>query len=254
MFNQIIEDSFNNTVRKHVIAFGSLFNSIYVQTVRSSGIEKTRVPLSYGPKEKFIQRIISESGITDQTHLQMSLPRMGFEMGGLQYDPSRRINKLKKIEKNTNGKKLVSYSESPYIYSFNLYIFTRSSEHNFQIIEQIVPFFTPDFTVTMNMNELFTKVDVPIVLSNTTINEEYEGEFDNRRSLISVMNFTMKGYIYSPIKENDQVLIEEVDINFYDGSVTPKLFLGDVGYTGDIADYITTGSTGSIKWSPGNTG
>ena len=92
MFNQIIEDSFNNTVRKHVIAFGSLFNSIYVQTVRSSGVEKTRVPLSYGPKEKFIQRIISESGITDQTHLQMSLPRMGFEMGGLQYDPSRRIN------------------------------------------------------------------------------------------------------------------------------------------------------------------
>lgn len=251
MFTQTLDNNFNNTIRKHVIAFGSLFNSIYVETVRSTGLEKTRVPLSYGPKEKFIQKIISESGITDTTHVQMSLPRMGFEMGGLQYDPTRRINKLKRIKKIINQETLSSYSESPYIYSFNLYIFTRSSEQNFQIVEQIVPFFTPDFTVTMNMNALFTKVDVPIILSNVTINEEYEGEFDNRRSLITIMNFAMKGYIYSPIRKDDTVLIDEVDINFYDSS---ELFVGDIGYTGDAADYIATGSTASIVFSPGGTG
>ena len=102
------------------------------------------------------------------------------------------------------------------------------------------------------MNNLFTKVDIPIILSNVTINEEYEGEFDNRRSLITVMNFAMKGYIYSLIKEDDTVLIDQVDINFFDGS--SGLFLMDVGYTGDTIDYRATGSTGSIVFSPGGTG
>lgn len=249
MFNQILDDTFNNTIRKHVIAFGSLFNSVFVQSTRSSGIEKTRVPLSYGPKEKFIQRIISESGISDATHIQMSLPRMGFEMGGLQYDPNRRINKLHTMEKVVNGVELISYSESPYLYSFNLYIFTRSSEQTFQIVEQIVPFFTPDFTVTMNMNELYTKVDVPIVLTNVVVNEEYEGAFDNRRSLVTVMNFTMKGYIYSTINETDPTLaIQEANINFFDDS---GITLGNIGYTGDVSNYIATGSTGSIMFNTG---
>lgn len=249
MFNQILEDTFNNTIRKHVIAFGSLFNSIFVQSTRSSGIEKTRVPLSYGPKEKFIQRIIAESGISDATHVQMSLPRMGFEMNGLQYDPARRINKLHTMEKTVGEVELTSYSESPYTYSFVLYIFTRSYEQTFQIVEQIVPFFTPDFTVTMNMNDLYTKVDVPIVLTNVVVNEDYEGTFDARRSLVTVMTFAMKGYIYSTINETDPSLaIQTSNINFFDDS---GITLGNLGYTGDASDFIATGSTGSIIFNTG---
>lgn len=246
MFTQILNNTFNNTIRKHVIAFGSLFNSVYVQTNRTGGIEKTRVPISYGPKEKFIQKIISESGINDQTHIQMHLPRMGFEINGLQYDPTRRINKLKKIKRVVDGEYLSSFSESPYLYSFSLYIFSRSAEHNLQIIEQIVPFFTPDFTVTMNMNELFTKVDVPIVLTNVQVNEDYEGTFDTRRSLVTVMNFNMKGYIYSTIDKTTTGIIEKVDIDFFENEIAGSNFITDVGYTGDIL-------TNSITWAPGNT-
>ncbi len=245
MFNQILDGNFNNTIRKHVIGFGSLFNSVYVQSTRSTGIEKTRVPLSYGPKEKFIQKIISESGITDTTHIQMSLPRMAFELNNLQYDPLRRLNKLQTIKKTIDEKTLSSYSESPYNFNFMLYIFSRSSEHNLQIIEQIVPYFTPDFTVTMNMSDLYPKVDIPIILTDTQINEEYEGTFDSRRSIVSVLSFIMKGYIYSPINTNTSNIIETVDVNLYEMSSLD--FITDIGYTGDI-------NTGSITWAPGNTG
>ena len=99
MFTQILDNSFNNTIRKHVIAFGSLFSTIYTQTQRSDTIEKRRVPISYGAKEKFIQKIISESGITDNAHIQMHLPRIAFELSSLQYDPTRRLNKLKQKRK-----------------------------------------------------------------------------------------------------------------------------------------------------------
>ena len=125
-------------------------------------------------------------------------------------------------------------------------MFSRSSDQNLQIIEQIVPFFTPDFTVTMNMNDFYTKVDIPIILTDVQVNEEYEGDFDNRRSIVSVISFTMKGYIYSPIKIRSSSIIETVDIDIFDGDVINNKFLTDIGYTGDSI-------TGSITWSPGNT-
>ena len=138
MFTQILDNSFNNTIRKHVIAFGSLFSTIYTQTQRSDIIEKRRVPISYGAKEKFIQKIISESGITDNVHIQMDLPRIGFELSSLQYDPTRRLNKLKQKRKLINEIETEAYSESPYNFQFSLYIFSRNSEQNLQIIEQII--------------------------------------------------------------------------------------------------------------------
>lgn len=239
MFNGILENNFNDTIRKHVIAFGSLFNNLYVRTVKETVTTKTRVPLSYGAKEKFIQKIISESGITDHTHIQMYLPRMGFELGALQYDPNRRINKLQKMKKTVNGTVMSSYSESPYLFTFNLFVFARSTEHNLQIIEQIVPFFTPEFTVTMNMNDIFTKVDVPIVLTNAQIGDDYEGDFDQRRSIVSQLNFTMKGYIYGPIKQ--PTVIEQGTVNFFEDTLDENL--GSIGYTGNA-------SSGYTTWTP----
>lgn len=245
MFTQILDDAFNNTIRKHVISFGSLFSSIYTQTQRSNNIEKRRVPISYGPKEKFIQKIISESGISDTTHIQMDLPRIGFELTSMQYDPTRRLNKLKQKRKLVNTTEMESYSESPYNFQFSLYIFSRNAEQNLQIIEQIVPYFTPDFTVTINMNDLYSKVDVPIILSDVNVNEEYEGDFDNRRSLISVMTFMMKGYIYSRIDKNPTGIIEKVDVNLFENVILDSNFITDIGYTGDII-------TRDITWAPEN--
>lgn len=245
MFVQILDNSFNNTIRKHVVAFGSLFSSVYTQIQRTNGMEKRRVPISYGAKEKFIQKIISESGITDNTHVQMDLPRMGFEISNLQYDPTRRLNKLKQKKKLVNTVEMEAYSESPYNFIFSLYVFSRSSEVNFQIIEQIIPYFSPDFTVTINMNDLYSKVDVPIVLTDVTVNEDYEGEFDNRRSIISILTFTMKGYIYSTINKNPTGIIETVDVNFFENEISTPNFITDIGYTGDSTIGIT-----STVWSP----
>jgi len=246
MFTQILDNNFDHTIRKHVYAFGSLFSSIYTQTVRNGTTEKRRVAVSYGAKEKFIQLLLEESGISDRTHIQMDLPRMGFELMNLAYDPTRRLNKLNKKTKIVNGKVLSVYSESPYNFLFNLYLFTRSSEHTLQIIEQILPYFTPDFTVTMNMNDLYTKVDVPIILTNTDVNIEYEGAFDSRRGIVSVLSFNMKGYIYSPISKSTSGIIERVDVNIYGGDdISLSTFLTDIGYTGDALLGIT-----SATWSP----
>ena len=239
MFTGILENNFRDNIRRHVIAFGSLFNNLYVKTVKETRTTTTRVPLSYGAKEKFIQKIISESGITDNTHVQIQLPRMGFEINGLQYDPNRRINKLQKITKSVNGKLLSTYSETPYNFNFNLYVFSRTNEHNLQIIEQVVPYFTPEFTVSMNMNDIFTKVDVPIVLTNVQIGDDYEGDFDQRRSIVSQMNFTMKGYIYGPITQ--PTIVEDATINFFEDTLDENL--GSIGYTGDFESQDTT-------WSP----
>jgi len=249
MFTQILDNSFNNTIRKHVVAFGSLFSTIYTQTQRSDTIEKRRVPISYGAKEKFIQKIISESGITDTTHIQMDLPRIGFELSSLQYDPTRRLNKLKQKRKLINQIETEAYSESPYNFQFSLYIFSRNSEQNLQIIEQIIPYFSPDFTVTINMNDLYPKVDIPIILTDTQVNEEYEGDFDNRRSIVSVLSFMMKGYVYSEINRNPTNIIETVDVNFFENAKSSSNFITDIGYTGDSNIGVS-----SITWSPGNTG
>lgn len=244
MFNQFLENGFDDIIKKHVIAFGSLFGSVYTMTERNGQTEKRRVPISFGPKEKFIQLIIEESGITDKTHIQMDLPRMGFELINIQYDPQRRLNKLKKKTKIINNIRNQAYSESPYNFTFALYVFSRSMQHNLQVIEQIVPYFTPDFTVTMNMNELYQRVDIPIILMDVDINEEYEGAFDQRRSIVSVLQFNMKGYIYSPIKRIGSAIIETSDINLYDG-LTGNQFILDIGYTGD-SDI----GPSSIVWSP----
>jgi len=244
MFNQILESGFDDIIKKHVIAFGSLFSSVYTMTERNGQTEKRRVPISFGAKEKFIQIIMNESGLTDKTHIQMDLPRMGFELINIQYDPGRRINKLQKKTKIINNVRKQAFSESPYNFTFALYVFSRSMQHNLQVIEQIVPYFTPDFTVTMNMNELYQRVDVPIVLMDIDINEDYEGSFDQRRSIVSVLQFNMKGYIYSPTKTNTTGVIETSDINLFDG-LTGNNFILDIGYTGD-ADI----GPSSIVWSP----
>jgi len=247
MFTQILDNQFNDSIRKHVIIFGSLFNSIYTKTERNGAIQKRRVPISYGPKEKFIRLIIEESGITDKTHIQADLPRIGFEIMNLQYDPSRRINRISEKRKIINGAKLRSYSEAPYNFTVALYCFSRNIEHNLQIVEQIVPYFAPDFTVSVNMTPLNTKVDIPIVLNDVAVNEEYDGSFDSRRALVSTLSFTMKSYIYSPIVTDNRPYIENIDINLHKDQFSD--FVSDLGFTGNS----TIGFT-SANFYQGNTG
>jgi hypothetical protein len=213
---------YNQTLRKLTLAFGGLFDEIYVQNRTSDGVaEKTNVPITYSGKEKFIRRLTEASSISNNVKIETMLPRLGFEITNLQYDPIRKINKLntksrsvKIDEQNTNTYQ--SYAEVPYNVQYGLYCFTRTIEDNLQIIEQILPYFSPEFIVTLNMNELDVNVDVPIVLNSTNLTETYEGDMSSRRMVVSTFSFTAKAYIYGRIKEGGSGIIKEVDINIFE--------------------------------------
>ena len=239
MFTQF----YNEALRKLVIGFGSLFNDIRVVRKNADGTTKEtiRIPLSYGPKEKFMRRIAEMSSITSTTRTEITLPRFGFDITGMSYDPARKINKLRvTANKTTDGSsKDFNYSEVPYNINFGLYAFSRNQDDNLQIIEQVLPYFTPEFIVTFKVNSINQKVDIPIILTGVSTVEDYEGEFDTRRSIITSFDFVAKSYVYGPIK-NSKIILQS-DVEFFGES--GKF---DLPVTGahDFAVGITGGFTG----------
>jgi hypothetical protein len=242
---------YNESVRKLVLAFGSLFNEIYLSKFDESNnvTEKVRVPITYGPKEKFLRKLREDNTITDNQHVQITLPRLGFDITTYLYDPTRKVNKLKNIAKQINGTEYSMWSEVPYNINFNLYLFTRNVTDTLQIVEQILPNFAPDFTVSLNMNPLSSKVDVPFVLNSVATNEDFEGDFSTRRLITSVFDFTAKTYVYGQIKQRTPVSIETSEVNFFDSflgsTASPSNFITDFGWTGNAA-------TGSVTMTDGS--
>ena len=242
---------YNESIRKLVLAFGSLFNEIYLSKFDESNtvIEKVRVPITYGPKEKFLRKLREDNTLTDNQHVQVTLPRLGFDITTYLYDPTRKVNKLKFIKKEINGTEYSMWSEVPYIINFNLYLFTRNVTDTLQIVEQILPNFAPDFTVSLNMNNLSSIVDVPIVLNSVATNEDFEGDFATRRLITSVFDFTAKTYVYGQIKERTPVAIETSEVNFFNSLIgstaAPSNFITDFGWTGNAA-------TGSVTMTDGS--
>jgi len=211
---------YHNSVRNLVVAFGSLFNDIEVDRKNADGTtkERVKVPIAYGPKEKFLRRITEPSSISDDIKTQITLPRLGFEITGMDYDPGRKRNTMNRYHVTsgvTAGQKLsYDYSEVPYNFTFQLSAMVRHMDDGLQITEQILPYFTPEFNVSLNFNSLHTKVDVPIILQSSTIVEDYEGDFDSRRSIQFDFSFLAKSYVYGPVKTSK--IIREVDIKFLD--------------------------------------
>tara|TARA_R100000152_G_C6717145_1_gene143723 strand:+ start:97 stop:849 length:753 start_codon:yes stop_codon:yes gene_type:complete len=207
---------YNEAIRKVVIGFGSLFNDIKIIRKNSDGStkESIRVPLSYGPKEKYIRRIQQMSSISDTTKVQITLPTMGFNITGIAYDPARKTNKLRQTKyQKSDGNVEYNYNETPYNISFGLYAFSRNMDDNLQIIEQIAPYFSPEFIVTVKQNNINSKVDIPIVLNGIDTVEEYEGDFDTRRNITTSFEFTAKTYVYSPVKTSSIILDSYADIH-----------------------------------------
>jgi hypothetical protein len=232
---------YNESIRKLVIGFGGLFNQIQVHKFNENGTvkEKVLVPISYGPKEKFVRRIRNMSSISEDVNkTQITLPHIGFDITAVIYDVDRVTNKLRKkqIKKNDNTGAFM-FNAVPYNFQFGLYVFTRYVEENLQIMEQILPYFTPNFNVTLNMNTVHPKVDVPITLNAVQMQEDYIGDFATRRSIISTFSFTAKSFVFGP--ETSFGPIEGVTVDLLDGftcgsSVSdPSLF--SVGITGDYA-------------------
>ena len=210
----------NESLRKLVVGFGNLFNDMYIGKYDKENnlIEKDRVPLTYGPKEKFIRRIKEVSTISDTTRTRITLPRMGFEMLGMSYDPTRKANKLRKTSGSTDsdGNAGYNYAEVPYLVNFGLYTFTRNIEENLQLVEQILPIFAPEFIISMNFTDINKKVNVPIILTSTGISEIYEGDFSETRSITTTFSFIAKTYIYG--NQKNTPMIETSNLNFFTGT------------------------------------
>jgi hypothetical protein len=231
---------YNKSIRYLTVAFGSLFNNIYVQRLNSSGTEteRIRVPLGYGPKQKWVRRLRERSSLSDTNEVEITLPRMSFEMTDASYSSDRKKNTLQKkiIAGSNNEKRSYNYTEVPYDFSFSLSILVKFMEDGLQIVEQILPYFTPEFTVTLNINDVNQAVDVPIVLNDMSVIEEYEGDFDARRLISFDLSFTAKSYVFGPAKTSG--IIHTVTSNFYDMN---KSLLFEGGRTG----YGLTGTTGA---------
>ncbi len=191
----------NNSIRKLVVAFGSLFNNIQLEQTDENGDARLfTVPLTYAAKEKFIKRLTEPSSISDKTRIEISLPRMSFELLQLAYDPVRKFNKTNRTLSTQTGANFASsYAEVPYNFAFGVNVYTRNLEENLQIMEQILPYFSPEFVVSLNMNTLYEDIDVPISIGNTTLTQEYEGDFSTRRFVVSTFQFIAKSYIYGKI-------------------------------------------------------
>lgn len=193
---------YHQLTRKAVILFGKLFDDItIIRKNNQTGKETQRflVPIIYAPKEKMVTRILSDPDLMKQ--LQIILPRMSFEITGISYDSTRKQNSLLRASKaNTTTRATSSYMGVPYDITFNLNIYTRNIDDGTHIVEQILPFFNPDFTVTTNMiPELGFLKDVPIILNSVSNDIEYEGNFDSVRYVYWTLTFTMKTYYYGPI-------------------------------------------------------
>ena len=210
---------YNEGLRKLTIAFGQLFNNIVLQNTSSTGAvtKRIRVPLAYAPKEKFIVRLEQQANLQQDREVAITLPRLGFEITGLAYDASRKINKMQKMRRvktSEDGKKLnFNHAPVPYNISFSLYSFTATAENGLQIVEQILPFFQPEYTVTMNViPELNIKRDIPIILNNVNYEDTYNGEFTQRRAVIYTLNFTAKTYLYGPMTNQGVIKTVQTDL------------------------------------------
>jgi len=215
---------YNQGFRKLIIAFGQIFNNVVIQRTNSSGgvTARIKVPLAYAPKEKFLVRLDQQANL-ESREFATTLPRMGFEITGLAYDSSRkltRVQKYSKVKSGEDGKKMnYNYSPVPYNISMNLYVFTATAEDGLQIIEQILPFFQPDYTVTVNVvPDLGIKRDIPIILGNIGYEDTYDGSFTQRRAVIYTLSFTAKTYLFGPM--NNQSVIKETQADIYSDTDT----------------------------------
>ena len=209
---------YHETMRKVVVAFGTIFNNINIVRTNSSGAvtQSMKVPLAYGPKQKFLTRLREDPNLNKKVAL--TLPRIGFEISGIAYDPSRKLNSIQKFKKTNNsdsGKTMSSqFMPVPYNMDFELVVMAKSSDDALQIVEQILPFFQPDYTITLNDNSAMgTTRDVPIVLNNVAYEDSYDGDFNERRVLTYTLTFTAKFYLYGPVV--DQKVIKQVQVDQY---------------------------------------
>lgn len=204
MFN-----TFNNqSIRKLVVAFGSLFDEIYVtRKNETTDIEdKIKVPITFSSKEKFLRRLEQNSSISDNIKTQINLPYMSFDISAMGYDNTRKRNKLRVSSAVVEGETLddavtyKTFSETPILVNMNLYFYVRNLDEGYQIIEQIVSYFNPEFNMRLNFNEIFKNVNVSVSLRDIRISDDHEGSFNTKRTITGTISFQVFSYLFGEIK------------------------------------------------------
>ena len=229
----MFEYFYNEVFRSVIIGFGSLFNGIQIQhkDENDSTFSVIKVPLAYGPTQKFLARLQQNPDLN--APVQMTLPRMSFEFTNLAYDSSRKSTQTQTVvytsPDGTETKK--GYLPVPYNMTITLSIYTKLNDDMLQVIEQIVPYFQPGYTLPIkflgNLNEV---INVPVQLDNIDMSDDYEGNFDTRRALIYTLTFTAKTYVFGPLKDVSSDIIKKVSIGYVAGSTSGNSYERDVTY------------------------
>ena len=211
----MFEYFYNEILRKTIIGFGTLFNGL---TIKQEG-STVKVPLAYGPTQKFLARLEQAPNLSQAT--QISLPRMSFEFTGLTYDSSRKVTTTQTIavknpDDGTDIKKV--FMPVPYNMQFELAIMCKLNDDALQLVEQILPYFQPQYNLTINLVSLINeKKDVPVVLENITMQDDYEGDFTSRRVLLYTLRFTAKTYLFGPVTSASKDIIKTASVRYLAG-------------------------------------
>lgn len=243
MFGQTF---YHKTIRKYVAYFGTLFNDIYITRDTSSGnsYSTLKVPITYGPKQKTLARVNADPNLNMPASIV--LPRLSFELRSIAYSPTRKLNTASKgyvkkdpLEPNKNS---YVYNPVPYDFTFSLYVMVKNAEDGTRILEQILPFFTPEWTATLNLiPSLGVKLDIPVVIQNVTSSDTYEGNFEQNRIITWQLDFSMYGYLFGPVKKANVITL--ANTNFFSSlpdtsptviervTITPGLTAEGVGTT-----------------------
>jgi hypothetical protein len=254
---------YHEIFRKTIISFGNIFNNIEIHHTNNDNntVSIIKVPLAYGPIQKFLARI--EQDPSALKPVKMTLPRMSFEFVGLNYDASRKVSTTQTFITNT-GKKV--YMPVPYNMQFEVNVITKLNDDALQIVEQILPYFQPSYNLTVKLVEpINEKRDIPIILDSVSFTDDYEGDYSKRRSLVYTLRFTAKTYLFGPIPSSSTGIIKKVTLDYMSGTeskkremrytVTPRaikdydndsttMLVDDID---ELTKYITVGDSTSIN-------
>lgn len=230
----------HDMIRKYVVAFGTMFNNIKLQRIEAGAdTQWISVPLSYAPKEKWHARL-TDPRIVQQ--VAISLPRISYELVTATYASERKMNTMNRhvgIADVDQDKLKNMFAPVPYDFQFSLFVYSRNAADASNIIEQILPFFTPEFTVTINnATDLDIDIDCPIILNGVNREDTYEGDFESRRVVTWTLDFTMKGLLFGPVRENK--VVKKAYIDFF----IPPTDSRTVYHSGNLA--ITSATTSEV--------
>jgi len=247
---------YHEIIRKTIISFGTLFNQIHIRHKDEDGnnISQIRVPLAYAPIQKFLARIQQQPELNKP--VQITLPRMSFEMVSIQYDATRKAGVTQTFKACDNGNIKKVFMPVPYNIGFELSILSKLNDDALQIIEQILPYFQPAFNITVDLiDAIGEKRDIPVTLDSINFQDDYEGDFSTRRALIYTLRFTAKTYLFGPIADSTDGLIKKVQVDIYGTTdrTTARREMRYVATPKALKDYNNDGSAFLTKAIDANT-